>query len=224
MMGPLGGAAVGWGLGRSRRRATPWWYVAGQTCVAAYQPIGAASLAASYVNLAQPGTYDAAPGVAPTFDSATGWTFDRATDKNWLETGILVDTALYSAFVRFWSVNVNAAIPLGAITGTSSFFIDPAYNAGTSRRYSYGKGIILDGMLSGENIMGIAGTQGYLNGVADGDSLMPAPILDYTLNIGRRNGISPGWEFSGRIQALAIYSTTLSASDVAALTARMQAL
>jgi hypothetical protein len=56
------------------RRATPWWYVAGQTCVAAYQPIGAPSLAASYVILANPGTYDAAPGVAPTFDAATGWT------------------------------------------------------------------------------------------------------------------------------------------------------
>jgi hypothetical protein len=32
------------------------------------------------------------------------------------------------------------------------------------------------------------------------------------------------WCINGKIQAIAIYSTTLSASDVAALTARMAAL
>ena len=32
----------------------------------AYQPKGAASLAASYFNLANPGTYNAAPGTAPS--------------------------------------------------------------------------------------------------------------------------------------------------------------
>lgn len=66
--------------------AADWWVVPGKTCVAAYQPIGAASLAASYVNLANPGTYDAAPGVAPTWASATGWTFNGSTQ--YLTTGI----------------------------------------------------------------------------------------------------------------------------------------
>ena len=45
--------------------ALSWWVVAGKTCVAAYEPLGAASLAASYVNLANPGTYDATPGTTP---------------------------------------------------------------------------------------------------------------------------------------------------------------
>ncbi len=45
--------------------ASTWWDNNGAIsgCVAAYQPKGAADLAASYVNLANSGTYNAAPGV-----------------------------------------------------------------------------------------------------------------------------------------------------------------
>ena len=57
---------------RSAAAAAGWWVVVGKTCIAAYQPKGAASLAASYVNLQQPGTYDAAPGVAPTWAAGGG--------------------------------------------------------------------------------------------------------------------------------------------------------
>ena len=42
-----------------------WWVVAGRTCVVAYQPKGAATYAASLVNLANPGTYDAVEVDAP---------------------------------------------------------------------------------------------------------------------------------------------------------------
>ena len=68
-------AAMGYVLGRGAGAAAQWWLsggVSAANCVAAYQPIGATSLAASYTNLANPGTYTAAPGVAPTFDAATG--------------------------------------------------------------------------------------------------------------------------------------------------------
>src|SRR4030042_266315 len=57
-----------------------WWLAGGisaANCLAAYQPKGAASYAASKVNLANPGTYDAVDGVAfPTWAAATGWTFN----------------------------------------------------------------------------------------------------------------------------------------------------
>lgn len=59
------------------------WYLAGgvspANCIAAYQPKGAASYAASLVNLANPGTYDCTEGVAPTWDIA-GWSFDGTDD------------------------------------------------------------------------------------------------------------------------------------------------
>ena len=66
-LGPLGVTANG----------AARWYLAGgisaSACVAAYQPKGSTSLAASYTNLNSPGTYNAAPGVAPTWAVAT-WT------------------------------------------------------------------------------------------------------------------------------------------------------
>lgn len=58
---------------------TPWWLAGGVSAanaIVAYQPIGAANLAGSYINLANAGTHNAAPGVAPTFDASTGWTFN----------------------------------------------------------------------------------------------------------------------------------------------------
>ncbi len=65
------------GVGK-QTSAAAWWLSGGisaANCIAAYQPKGAADLAASYVNLANPGTYNAAPGVAPTWAAADGWTF-----------------------------------------------------------------------------------------------------------------------------------------------------
>ena len=72
----------GIGISASRRAvasaaAADWWAVAGKTCVAAYQPKGAADLAASYVNLANPGTYDAVPDSSFSFDVSIGWIFDN---------------------------------------------------------------------------------------------------------------------------------------------------
>jgi hypothetical protein len=45
------------------------WFTAagGTTCVAAYDAVGAASLADSYVNEANVGTYTLAPGAAPAW-------------------------------------------------------------------------------------------------------------------------------------------------------------
>lgn len=56
--------------------ASSWWLSGGidaANCVAAYQPKGAASYAASKVNLANPGMYDATEGTAPDWDSTNGW-------------------------------------------------------------------------------------------------------------------------------------------------------
>lgn len=57
--------------------AGSWWDLNGTltSCVAAYQPKGAADYAASKVNLANPGTYDLSDGVAPNWDTGTGWGF-----------------------------------------------------------------------------------------------------------------------------------------------------
>ena len=61
----------------------PWY----DGLLAAYQPIGAANLAASYVNLANPGTYNLTLGVEPAFDTTTGWKGNGST--TYLKTGII---------------------------------------------------------------------------------------------------------------------------------------
>ena len=63
------------------------WYLAGGTSIAnviaAHQPLGAASLAASYDDIAHVATtWNAAPGSAPTFDASYGWLFDSSDVLN----------------------------------------------------------------------------------------------------------------------------------------------
>lgn len=84
--------------------ATPWHEVV--TPKAAFQPIGAASLAASYVSLYNPTTWDAAPVVAPTFDAATGWEFDGATTYLLLAGGAIV-TAAPLTMIALVNLDVN---------------------------------------------------------------------------------------------------------------------
>ena len=100
--------------------AVPWYLAGGAPApIAAYQPKGAASLAASYVNLANPGTYDAAPGVAPTHASATGWTFNGNTQ--YLTTNVATSGSA-------WSIVLRYAHLLGVDRG-----ICGTYGAGTER-------------------------------------------------------------------------------------------
>lgn len=73
------------------------WYLAGSispsNCLAAFQPVGAADLAASYTNLASSGsTWDAAPGDAPSF-GALGWSFDGASEHLIVGSGAIVSAA-----------------------------------------------------------------------------------------------------------------------------------
>lgn len=199
---------------------TPWWLVAGKTCVAVYQPKGAASLAASYVNLANPGTYDAALGVAPTWASATGWTFNGSTQ--YLTTGIVPASG--------WSMLARIAntIAWGGIVGAT-----PTTSNGFSMRWfpeTLRVGIHETGFIgnvaiaTGNEVLALAGRNLYSDGVflaSGGGTLSTAPGL----YIGAENlmGVK-NYPFTGMILAVAIYSSTLTAGEVAAVSAAMAAL
>jgi hypothetical protein len=79
-----------------------WWLSGGisaANCIAAYAPKGAATYAASKINLANPGTYNAVDGAAyPTWNVATGWTFNGSTQ--YLTTGI-IPTDAYTVIFRY---------------------------------------------------------------------------------------------------------------------------
>lgn len=199
-----------------------WWEAGGATgAVGVYQPIGAASLAASYSNLANPGTYDAAPGVAPTFSAATGWTFNGTTQ--YLTIGSITIGAGWSALCRFsgagagWLFGVEYA-------SQDRFHVVTAFGG----RTYYRNGGSVDTASYTSGVAGIAGQQGYKDGATDGGAIASGTWSGsarvFVIGGANFNGVVPSGLYPGNIQALAIYNTTLSGAQVEAVTTCMQGL
>lgn len=226
----LGGRGVmGLGLGRSSvgAAAVPWWLsggVAAANCVAAYQSKGAASLAASYVNLANPGTYDAAPGVAPDWDSGTGWTFNGSTQ--YLTTGVMPSVG-WSMIARFSDFSTNDRYLAGAynVASITLMALCPTYSTGVqywNGRNPIGIRVATPNISTG--VLCVAGGTAYRNGVSDGSlSNSYAPTVSIYLGALNKDA-TPSNLAIGSIQAVAIYSATLSAAQVALISAAMAAL
>ncbi|MFA6358712.1 MAG: hypothetical protein WCY09_08675 [Candidatus Omnitrophota bacterium] len=207
-----------------RRDANNAWYLAGGAPmpIAAYQAIGAASLAASKINLVSPGTYDAFAGTNPTHASATGWTFDGTTQ--YLRTGI-VPTAAFACLVRLIDhENTNYTYFFGESTTGAHFAMSGCEHFDYSSWYM---GNLLEAIpktLSG--VMGMAGYTAYRNGVAVPGSI-PAWTATTTkeLYIGGCNGLAAiNWP-SIVIQAVVLWSTSAGhATWMPAVSAAMAAL
>lgn len=219
--------SIGPGLATSApsAAAASWWLDGGvdpASAVAVYQPIGAASLAASYTNLANPGTYNAAPGVAPTWASGTGWGF---AGVQYLTTGIVAASG-WSAVVRVSNCTQSYASAFGDRTlSTARFYIQPnTPNAGGSAIFAYGN--LESNGKAGSNVNGVLAVTpnaGYVNGVQNVTFSATWSGSGGGIFIGTRNGSAPA-PLNGNIQAIAIYSTTLTAPQVAAISAAMAAL
>ena len=203
--------------------AANWWEptTGSFTVVAAYQPIGAANLTASYANLANPGTFDAAPGVAPTWDAVNGWIYNGAQH---LTTGIIHGSG-WCAVVRFSNMSgLGNRAAFGALTtGSTWLVVRPSPNQ--SRTYGQGGFIIIAGGYTA-GIMAVGNQQGYYNGVADGGAIgawSGTNTADIYMGALNNNGTVSN-HMIGNIQALAIYSTTLNPTQVAEISAAMAAL
>ena len=209
---------------RQDRLGANWWEVAGKTCVAAYQPIGAVDIAASYINLANPGTYNAAPGTAPTFAAATGWTFNGSTQ--YLTTGV-VPVSGSSMAVRF---SGGAGTVLEFVAGLhdsdedNRFYLMPRYTF-DSHYYGYGDSARLAALRLASGIMAIAASNCYLDGASEGTTSGTWNNTLLECYIGAQNSKNGAVShFGGTIQAVAIYSDTLTAPQVATLSTAMAAL
>ncbi len=210
----------------SANQEEPWWLAGGisaANCIAAYQPKGAASLAASYVNLANPETYDAALGVAPTWDSVNGWKFSAL---QYLRTGI-VPTSGFSMVVRFsndgtpsailcgcrQSSPVSAAYSFQPRRGTTPYVV--RYQAGGS-----GKDVA-PGVTSG--ILAICGANAYRNGVLDG-VITTGTLPSYGIDInGQNNAGTNDSKGIYYVQAFSLYNIDIS-SYISLLNTAMAAL
>lgn len=207
-----------------------WWLAGGISdahCVVAYAAKGAADLAASYINLNNPGTNNAAPGVAPTWDATGGWTFNGST-QYLMAAPVLNQT--YSAIVRY--SNLTAATNktffggyndsgggAGALVMQCDINTIMGYWNGTTAVHA-------EGSMFTSGVHAVAGKSVYVDGAAA-----------YTIPAGSFSGsiqttIGGLWYQNSsiinlaavKVQAVAIYNITLSGGQVSALTAAMSAL
>jgi len=103
-------------------QASSWWLAGGispANVLVAYQPLLAADLAASYTNLANPGTNDAAPGLAPDWSSGDGWIFNGV--DQYLSTGTISIDQNVTLIIRIADFNFSGyAYYSGASDGSAS--------------------------------------------------------------------------------------------------------
>lgn len=205
-----------------------WWLsggIAPSACVAAYQPKGAASLAASYTNRANPGTYNAAPGTAPSFAAATGWTFSSGSSQ-YLVTGVTpANDQSWSWIVRWTTAGATACLfGVRDALGTASFQFYPQVYG--SMIYSNAGAYTQGSVTRTSGVNAAAGNTAYNNGVSEGTLTTVGGAVWGDIYLGARNLTGTGAEqfASGTIAALAIYNVTITAAQVAALTTAMNAL
>jgi hypothetical protein len=207
---------------------TNTWYSAGgslASCIIAYKPKGAADLAASKVNLANPGTYNAAAGVDPSFNAATGWGFSSAS-ATYLTTGYIPANAVTrSIIVRVSGLTTDGALRYvcGSRNGATSAF--GIANDSTTPSYilTNGSGTTITGTSFTAGVIAVAGLDGYIDGSDVGN--ITAGTYDQgarAMYIGCRNSSGTPLNFiTGNVLAFAEYDITLTPTQVAILSAAM---
>jgi|GEM_PF-6270899 len=213
-----------------------WWEAGGAgDVVAAYQAQGATNYAGSKVNLDDPGTHDAIDGAAPSWSLANGWTFAA---NHYLTTDI-IPVEGYSTIVQFSNMSTGSGSLVGSTympTVGSPTQFEVVNNAAAENKCKFGYGVTLydtcvfttAGNLA---LSGVDAThaQGYRNGVATGGTSYNwsgAQVLP-ALDIGAMGYFFEGvgsmhlGKMTGNIHAVAIYSSSLSASEVTAIYTEM---
>lgn len=207
----------------------PWYLLGGVTaaqCVAAYQPKGAADLAASYINLNNPGTLNASPGVAPNWDANNGWVFNGTTQ--WLIGGPSNYTSggACTTIARFSNLAGTSGNPIFGLGFATLFYVifpnegnlNCTYYIGNSSKQSTGA------ITSG--VVGMAGLACFKNGVNVGLNAGVPAAQTVAMAIGgsRRTSGAIGFLTACYIQAWVNYNVALSDSQMSAISAAMAAL
>lgn len=198
------------------------WYLSGDVptanCLAAYKAIGATSLATSFINLINPGTYDLTGGVNPSWDQATGWNFNGTTQyKNTGITPATGETKTWSMICKF--VALNSWVAMGCSTNyvaSTSFAISP--NQSASRAYQNGFVPLLVPSIATAGTIAIAGSNCYYNGIYEG-SVILSDVISSEITIGAITG--GAYFYAGAIFSAAIYNIILTPAQVLAISNRM---
>lgn len=194
-----------------------WWESGGASgAVAVYQPKGATSLAASYIDLSGNGN-NATPVAAPAWNALTGWAFSGA---QYLSTVTVSQT--YTTIVQISDAAVGTYCVFGYYSIPFAHRILPNR---TTIGVMYAATAKAPGVAAGN--LALAGSNGYRNGALD----IAVPTVGTgsgQLYIGAQRDATSGNNatalYIGKIQAIAIYNNTLDAAKVAAVAAAMAAL
>ena len=205
-----------------------WWNLDGlitpANCIAAYQPKGATSYAASKINLANPGTYDATEGNVLNWSAANGWS--QANSSDGLDTGIVAGE-FYTIIARLanydYTATGNYAWLLGASLYNCGWFC-MLLHSGNYLHYYYGKwsehySYAKTTGIGTDFVVALAANNAYYNGsleqaMTDGTWASTTTTLKIFGNL----------YVSGYWVAGAIYNTVLNANQVSSLTTAMNAL
>lgn len=205
----------------------PPWYSGNNTisisdCLLAYQAKGAASLAASKINLANPGTYNATAGVDPTFSAATGWQF---TGTQWLDTNLSFSSSTYA--------NMTFAVQIAGGSGTFKTFagkggytaLNHHWNTTAFFQTQNGRQAAPATKDSGNIIVIGGGTEKvYYDGVDQSATWSAGGAAAASNHVVGRNDPAGGQFMNGYIIAYAVYKIALNSTQAAAVAAAMAAL
>jgi hypothetical protein len=222
--------------------APPWWWLPNRTCVAAYQAIGAASVEASRVNLANPGTHDLTPvsyyagSAPPAWTAAKGWYRTRPNDQAW-NTGITTAHSDWSYIAR--CANTVYSVHVGVLFGTVD---GPGHNGvvGVCPRWTnimgqlfgacwyngtWGRYLLLD--LTG-GVFGVRGQRMFLDAQYMGDIGYPEPrTYPYPMYLMAFNDCNQGTihgPYYGELHSFACYDSLLTDAEMAYISANQAAL
>lgn len=188
--------------------ATEWFLLPGTPSAnfkAVYDPLNAASLAASYVNKAQPGTNDAQLGTAPSLDG--GWVFAGA---QYLKTGLVpVNNQQWSLYIKYSDYVSGTNTVIGTYEGGGQSFsisVDQSQNKVTLR--NGGENFYSPHLHSG--VVGFNGDDIYINGVWSPSVGPIAGNFVYDIYIGVLHYSSLLQYFTGKIQSVIIWDTPIN--------------
>lgn len=205
-----------------------WWLSGGISAAiaaAVYQPKGAASYAASLVNLTGNATFNATEGVTPGWDATNGWMFDGTDD--YLNSNVNGNgtNKQYSVLIKYTNLSLGSGDIFGQYAADTNSFRISSVNANSMHCYNSGYYLWThnaQGVTPTDGVIGIAGDRLYYNASDKGTFPSGSNLADLSFYIGTKNSnANPVVIY---IQALAIYSAPITPEQVTAVTAAMGVL
>ena len=192
----------------------------------AWESKGAASYAASKLDLSGNGNDLSEGNSAVTWDATNGWQFTAAASKFLYAAGVTFTGGAYTIMIQFAAVTDGGSLcGLNDSGAGYSLYITP--NQFSNRvRYVFAATTEVVPQLTAGNLA-IAGTDVYRDGVDEGNITQEAGSTTAPFGIGgvTRSSTPTGDNYiSANIYAAAVCSSILSAVDVAAKAAAMAAL